>query len=130
GCPYATLFRSTVLKKVLGSLGWNAGVSAGRVLEEWDDIVGERLATHCRPVSFEDGVRVVSASSSAWAAQAEEEALTTSTPSSKETGRQWVARRSPTMSSHSSSTRPALTPAFQPRLPSTFFSTVDRKSVA
>ena len=59
----------TVLKKVLGNLGWNAGMSAGRVLEEWDDIVGERLATHCRPVSFEDGVLVVSASSSAWAAQ-------------------------------------------------------------
>src|SRR5699024_11768108 len=59
----------SVLKKVLGNLGWNAGMSAGRVLEEWDDIVGERLAIHCRPVSFEDGVLVVSASSSAWAAQ-------------------------------------------------------------
>ncbi|WP_394216709.1 DUF721 domain-containing protein [Brachybacterium vulturis] len=58
-----------VLKKVLGNLGWNAGMSAGRVLEEWDDIVGERLATHCRPVSFDEGVLVVSASSSAWAAQ-------------------------------------------------------------
>ncbi|WP_245822367.1 DUF721 domain-containing protein [Brachybacterium avium] len=58
-----------VLRKVLGNLGWNAGMSAGRVLEEWDDIVGERLATHCRPVSFEAGVLVVSASSSAWAAQ-------------------------------------------------------------
>lgn len=58
-----------VLKKVLGNLGWNAGMNAGRVLEEWDEIVGERLATHCRPVSLEDGVLVVSASSSAWAAQ-------------------------------------------------------------
>lgn len=58
-----------VLKKVLGNLGWNAGMSTGRVLDEWDQIVGERLATHCRPVSFEDGVLVVSASSSAWASQ-------------------------------------------------------------
>lgn len=58
-----------VLKKVLGNLGWNAGMNAGRVLEEWDEIVGERLATHCRPVSLEDGVLVVSASSSAWASQ-------------------------------------------------------------
>ena len=57
------------------------------------------------------------------AAHAEEEALTTSTPSSKETGRQCVASRSPTISSHSSSTRPVLIPAFQPRFPSTFFST-------
>ena len=58
-----------ILKRVLSDLGWNAGMSSGRVLEEWDEIVGERLATHCRPVSFEDGVLVVSASSSAWAAQ-------------------------------------------------------------
>ena len=58
-----------VLKKVLGNLGWNAGMSTGRVLDEWDEIVGERLATHCRPVSFEDGILVVSASSSAWASQ-------------------------------------------------------------
>lgn len=58
-----------VLKKVLGNLGWNAGMNAGRVLEEWDEIVGERLASHCRPVSLDDGVLVVSASSSAWASQ-------------------------------------------------------------
>lgn len=58
-----------VLRKVLGNLGWNAGMSTGRVLEEWDTIVGERIAAHCRPVSFEEGVLVVSASSSAWAAQ-------------------------------------------------------------
>ncbi|WP_444585528.1 DciA family protein [Brachybacterium sp. AOP43-C2-M15] len=58
-----------VLKKVLGNLGWNAGMNTGRVLEEWEEIVGERLATHCRPVSFEEGVLVVSASSSAWASQ-------------------------------------------------------------
>lgn len=58
-----------VLKKVLGNLGWNAGMNAGRVLEEWDVIVGEKVSSHCRPVSLEDGVLVVSASSSAWAAQ-------------------------------------------------------------
>ncbi|PZP16213.1 MAG: DUF721 domain-containing protein [Brachybacterium faecium] len=58
-----------VLRRVLGDLGWTAGMSAGRVLEEWDDIVGERIAAHCSPVSFEDGVLVVSASSSAWASQ-------------------------------------------------------------
>lgn len=58
-----------VLRRVLGNLGWNAGMNTGRVLEEWDEIVGERIATHCRPVSFEEGVLVVSASSSAWASQ-------------------------------------------------------------
>lgn len=59
----------SVLRKVLGNLGWTAGMNTGRVLEEWDEIVGERISTHCRPVSFEDGVLVVSASSSAWASQ-------------------------------------------------------------
>lgn len=58
-----------VLRRVLGDLGWSAGVSAGRVLEEWDEIVGEQVARHCRPVSLEDGVLVVSADSSAWATQ-------------------------------------------------------------
>lgn len=58
-----------ILRRVLSDLGWNAGMSSGRVLEEWDEIVGPTVAEHCRPVSFEDGVLVVSASSSAWAAQ-------------------------------------------------------------
>jgi predicted nucleic acid-binding Zn ribbon protein len=58
-----------VLRRVLGDLGWNAGMSAGRVLEEWPQIVGDRIAAHCHPVSFDEGVLVVSASSSAWAAQ-------------------------------------------------------------
>lgn len=60
---------SAVLRRVLGNLGWNEGMNSGRVLEEWDDIVGDQLATHCRPVSFEEGVLVISASSSAWATQ-------------------------------------------------------------
>lgn len=60
---------SAVMRRVLGNLGWNEGVTSGRVLEEWDDIVGDQLASHCRPVSFEEGVLVVSASSSAWATQ-------------------------------------------------------------
>lgn len=58
-----------IMRRVLSDLGWEAGMSSGRVLEEWDGIVGERVAEHCRPVSLEDGVLVVSASSSAWAAQ-------------------------------------------------------------
>lgn len=58
-----------VLRRVLGALGWEEGMSAGRVLEEWDVIVGEQIAAHCRPVSLDAGVLVVSASSSAWATQ-------------------------------------------------------------
>lgn len=58
-----------VMRRVLSDLGWSAGMNSGRVLEEWDSIVGDRIASHCRPVSFDDGVLVVSADSSAWAAQ-------------------------------------------------------------
>ncbi|MFC0674964.1 DUF721 domain-containing protein [Brachybacterium hainanense] len=58
-----------VLRRVLGDLGWNEGMNAGRVLEEWDDIVGEQVSQHCRPVSLDEGTLVVSADSSAWATQ-------------------------------------------------------------
>lgn len=58
-----------VMRRVLGDLGWNDGMNAGRVLEEWDDIVGPQVSAHCRPVSLDEGVLVVSASSSAWATQ-------------------------------------------------------------
>ncbi|PWH06216.1 DUF721 domain-containing protein [Brachybacterium endophyticum] len=59
----------TVMRRVLGDLGWVEGMNSGRVLEEWDEIVGPSVAEHCTPVSLEDGVLVVSASSSAWATQ-------------------------------------------------------------
>lgn len=59
----------SVLRRVLGSLGWEEGMNSGRVLEEWDAIVGEEISAHCRPVSLDAGVLVVSASSSAWASQ-------------------------------------------------------------
>lgn len=58
-----------IMKRVMGDLGWTEGLNAGRVLEEWDEIVGPSVAEHCRPVSLDAGVLVVSASSSAWAAQ-------------------------------------------------------------
>jgi predicted nucleic acid-binding Zn ribbon protein len=58
-----------VMRRVLGDLGWTEGMNSGRVLEEWDEIVGPSVAEHCTPVSLDEGVLVVSASSSAWATQ-------------------------------------------------------------
>ncbi|MCT2150634.1 DciA family protein [Dermabacter vaginalis] len=60
---------NTVLEKMLVNLGWDRGLSAGRVLAEWDDIVGPAIAQHSHIESFEEGVLVVSTDSSAWAAQ-------------------------------------------------------------
>lgn len=60
---------NTVLEKMLVNLGWDRGLSAGRVLAEWDEIVGPAIAQHSHIESFEEGVLVVSTDSSAWAAQ-------------------------------------------------------------
>jgi predicted nucleic acid-binding Zn ribbon protein len=49
--------------------GWTEPVAVGGVLGRWDTVVGDDLAAHCRPVSFEEGVLTVSADSSAWATQ-------------------------------------------------------------
>src|SRR5699024_1037543 len=56
-----------ILRRVLSDLGGNAGMNSGRVLAEWDEIVGERRATDCRPVSFQAGVLLLCAPSAAWA---------------------------------------------------------------
>lgn len=58
-----------VLEKMLINLGWDRGMSEGRVLAEWEQIVGPAIAAHSHIVSFEDGVLVISADSSAWASQ-------------------------------------------------------------
>ncbi len=60
---------NTVLEKMLVNLGWDRGLSAGRVLAEWEEIVGPAIAQHSHIESFEEGVLVVSTDSSAWAAQ-------------------------------------------------------------
>ncbi|MDO5662136.1 MAG: DciA family protein, partial [Brachybacterium sp.] len=59
----------SVLRRVLDNLGWNEGLSSGKVLEDWEEIVGDQIAAHCSPVTLDEGVLVISASSSAWASQ-------------------------------------------------------------
>jgi predicted nucleic acid-binding Zn ribbon protein len=44
-------------------------VAVGGVLGRWDAVVGDDVASHCRPLSFADGVLTVAADSSAWATQ-------------------------------------------------------------
>lgn len=60
---------SSVLTRVLGDLGWEDGMSQGQVLADWESIVGDTIAQHCTVVSFENGLLVLAADSSAWAAQ-------------------------------------------------------------
>lgn len=57
------------LDALLVDRGWNVDVSAGAVMGRWPAIVGPEVAQHCAPVSFEEGVLVVRADSTAWATQ-------------------------------------------------------------
>lgn len=58
---------SDTLKTLVRSRGWSAPVAVGSVISRWDQLVGEAIAEHCRPASFEDGVVQVVCDSTAWA---------------------------------------------------------------
>ena len=49
--------------------GWVSEVGAGGVLGNWESIVGEQIASNCSVESFDKGVLVVRAKSTAWATQ-------------------------------------------------------------
>lgn len=49
--------------------GWAQAVSVGGVVGRWREIAGDQVADHCEPVTFQDRVLVVQASSTAWATQ-------------------------------------------------------------
>lgn len=57
------------LDRLLLDRGWSVDVAVGSVMGRWSAIVGTRVAQHCTPVTFHDGVLVVRADSSAWATQ-------------------------------------------------------------
>lgn len=57
------------LDRLLVDRGWKVDVSVGSVMGRWPAIVGPEVAQHCAPVTFEDGVLVVRAESTAWATQ-------------------------------------------------------------
>jgi len=57
------------LARLLAEAGWEAPAAVGGIIHGWADIVGARIAAHCVPVSFEDGVLTVQTDSSAWATE-------------------------------------------------------------
>jgi predicted nucleic acid-binding Zn ribbon protein len=60
---------SDVLGSLLRDKGWVAEVSVGGVIGRWREVVGDQVADHCMPETFEDKVLVVRADSTAWATQ-------------------------------------------------------------
>jgi predicted nucleic acid-binding Zn ribbon protein len=57
------------MDRLLLDRGWNIDVAIGAVMGRWPAIVGDEVAAHCTPVTFQDGVLVVRADSTAWATQ-------------------------------------------------------------
>nr|WP_194720208.1 DciA family protein [Cellulosimicrobium arenosum] len=57
------------LARLLHERDWVADVSVGGVIGRWREVVGDQMAEHCQPETFEDKVLVVRADSTAWATQ-------------------------------------------------------------
>ncbi|WP_431710726.1 DUF721 domain-containing protein [Glutamicibacter uratoxydans] len=58
-----------VIGRLSKTRGWGTQVAVGSVLGRWSQIVGEEIAAHCKPESFEDTVVVVRCDSTSWATQ-------------------------------------------------------------
>lgn len=57
------------LDRLMSDRGWEVDVNIGAVIGRWSQIVGSDIAEHVQPVSFEAGVLVLRADSTAWATQ-------------------------------------------------------------
>jgi predicted nucleic acid-binding Zn ribbon protein len=55
-----------LLPELLGRYGLAERLAGWRAVQEWAEIVGERVAKHTRAISFEDGVILVEVEGSAW----------------------------------------------------------------
>jgi len=56
------------VSRLAAERGWQEELSVGSVVGRWREVVGEGVAEHCKPETFEDGVLVVRADSTTWAA--------------------------------------------------------------
>lgn len=55
------------LSRLAAERGWSEPLSVGGVVGRWREVVGEEIAEHCTPETFEDGLLVVRADSTTWA---------------------------------------------------------------
>jgi predicted nucleic acid-binding Zn ribbon protein len=62
------LFGETI-GRIIGERGWTTEVAVGGVMGRWAEIVGDEIAAHVAPETFEAGVLSVRADSTAWATQ-------------------------------------------------------------
>ncbi|WP_420110512.1 DUF721 domain-containing protein, partial [Pseudactinotalea sp.] len=57
------------MEQLSAQLGWNRSLQVGGVVGRWREVVGDQVADHCQPETFEEGALVVRADSTAWATQ-------------------------------------------------------------
>ena len=57
------------VEALLRRMGWTEKVEVAAVTARWREVIGDQIADHCEPISFEGGVLVLRASSTAWATQ-------------------------------------------------------------
>jgi predicted nucleic acid-binding Zn ribbon protein len=60
---------SATIGRLMSEHGWETPVAVGGVVHNWAQVVGERIAEHCTPVGFAEGVLTVQADSPAWAVE-------------------------------------------------------------
>ncbi|WP_156869721.1 DUF721 domain-containing protein [Sporichthya polymorpha] len=60
---------SDALAGLIAERGWEVPAAMGNAMDRWAEIVGSDIAAHAEPVSYEDSVLIVRASSTAWATQ-------------------------------------------------------------
>ena len=58
-----------VLDSYISDRGWEVSVSIHTLLDRWADVVGEQVAAHSTPETYDAGVVVVRTDSTAWATQ-------------------------------------------------------------
>jgi predicted nucleic acid-binding Zn ribbon protein len=59
----------STIGRLMSEHGWETPVAVGGVVHNWTQVVGERIAEHCVPVGFAEGVLTVQADSPAWAVE-------------------------------------------------------------
>ncbi len=59
----------TAVDKLVNDSGWATDVAVRGVFARWPTIVGDEVAVHCSPRSFDEGKLVVHTDSTAWATQ-------------------------------------------------------------
>lgn len=60
---------SVAVESLLRRMGWTEQIEVTSVTARWREVIGDRIADHCEPLGFDDGVLTVKATSTAWATQ-------------------------------------------------------------